>query len=375
MKKLRLLIIEDDISVIATYMRDINSFNKTNGNLKIEETILSNKDQALEILKNSDYTFDGAIIDLDLKNSGGSDSSGNEVIKEVKTNLRFPVYVISGTTHNLDPALSEETSFFKVRDRDSGFDFIEEIVSIYNTGITKILNRKGTIERYISNIFWNHMSNSMDLWINDASRNPEQKEISLLRYTLLHMQEYIDEELEKYHPSEFYITKPIKKNLFTGDIVELYSARFLILTPSCDIVIRPDGMRNSDYILFCKIKSLSSVVKNYGILKHDTSKNNENRIRINGFFENKNQKYHFIPKAQSIEPGLIDFQEKMTIPSIEVDELLNAGKLLRLATISQPFLKDIISRYSIYYSRQGSPDFNTDEIYNSIFIKDDDNTI
>lgn len=367
MKELKLLIVEDDSNVIATYTRDINSYNKTNGDLNIKETILSDKDQALDMLKNSDNIFDGAIIDLDLKQSGGSDSSGNEVIKEVKGNLRFPVFVISGTSHNLDQSLSEETSFFKVRDRDADFDFIEEIVAIFNTGITEILNRKGTLESYINDIFWNHMSNSMELWINDSTRTPQEKENSLLRYTLLHMQEYIDEALEKYHPSEFYITKPIRKNLFTGDIIELEENRYLILTPSCDIVMRPDGPRNADFILFCKIKPLESIVKNYELLKHDTSPNNDNRKRINGFFENKNQKYHFIPKAKSIEPGLIDFQEKLTIPSTDVDELLKAKKINRIATISQPFLKDIISRYSNYYSRQGSPDFNSDELYNSIF--------
>src|SRR5690606_16415599 len=130
-----------------------------------------------------------------------------------------------------------------------------------------------------NSIFWNHMSNSMDLWINDNSRTPQEKENSLLRYTLLHMQEYIDEELEKYHPSEFYITKPIKKNLFTGDIVELDKTRYIILTPSCDIVLR-DGKRSADFILFCKIKTLSDLVENFNLLQHDTSPNNKNRERI-----------------------------------------------------------------------------------------------
>lgn len=113
MKELKLLIVEDDSNVIATYTRDIDSYNKTNGNLIIRETILSEKDQALDILRNSDNIFDGAVIDLDLKQSGGSDSSGNEIIKEVKENLRFPVFVISGTSHNLHSSLSEETSFLK----------------------------------------------------------------------------------------------------------------------------------------------------------------------------------------------------------------------------------------------------------------------
>ena len=53
MKELNLLIVEDDSNVIATYTRDIDSYNKTNSDIKIEVTILSDKDQAIDMLKNS----------------------------------------------------------------------------------------------------------------------------------------------------------------------------------------------------------------------------------------------------------------------------------------------------------------------------------
>lgn len=367
MKELKLLIVEDDDNVIRGYMSNIESYNKTNHKIKIIPLIENNKDEAINHLRNSDNNFDGAIIDLDLKKSGGDDSSGNEVIKEVKTNLRFPVFVISGTAHNIAEELNEETAFFKVRNRDDNFDFVEEMVSIYNTGITNITNRKGTIEKYISEIFWKHLSNSMELWVQDESRTSEEKENSLIRYTLLHIQEYIDEELEKYHPSEFYITKPIKKNIITGDIINYNNTDYIILTPSCDIVLRNDGTRNADFILICKIKPLESIVKNYNLLNKDTSTSNDNRKRLITFLENKNQKYHFVPKSNMLEAGLIDFQDKTTIPTSSFNNLLTEGLIIRKATVSQPFLKDIISRYSNYFARQGSPDFNSDEIYNSLF--------
>jgi hypothetical protein len=368
MKKLNLLIVEDDTEVTIGYESSIRAFNKTNDRgIEIKPIIVSDKDKAIEILRNSDNIFDGAIIDLDLKQTGGEDASGNEVIREIKNNLRFPVYIISGTAHNIDSELNHQSSFFKVKNRDEDFDFIEEITSVFDTGITGILNRKGTVENYINEIFWNHMSNSMDLWIKDKTRSPQEKEKSLLRYTLLHMQEHIDEELEKYHPSEFYITKPIKKNIFTGDIIEFDKSRYIILTPSCDIVLRASGERSAQYILLCKIKSLDQVVKNYDKLTSETAEKSDDRKRIVGFFQNNNQRYHFIPKAELIEAGLIDFQDKLTIPNNKINSLLETKNIERIATISQPFLKDIISRYSNYYSRQGSPDFNVEELYSSIF--------
>lgn len=369
MKELKLLIVEDDSNVIATYTRDINSYNKTNGNLNIKETILSDKDQALDILKNSDNIFDGAIIDLDLKQSGGSDSSGNEVIKEVKGSLRFPVFVISGTSHNLDPSLSEETSFFKVRDRDADFDFIEEIVAIYNTGITEILNRKGTIESYINDIFWNHLSNSMRLWINDSIRTPEQKQRTLLRYTLLHIQEYLElnkeSGFENYHPSEIYITPCIKPNVFTGDLVieKDSSNNYIVLTPSCDL-----AQGKAKDILLVQIDLPNEGILNdkvnmikKGSAKQEDLEEAEEVVKklIHNSYSNK---YHFLPKYEDIKGGLINFQK---MKSIRVKEFNKS--FTRQASINSTFTKDIVARFSYYYSRQGSPDFETKEIYDTLF--------
>jgi hypothetical protein len=367
MKELKLLIVEDDSNVIAIYTRDIDSYNKTNKDIRIKETILSDKDQALEVLRNSDNVFDGAVIDLDLKQSGGSDSSGNEIIKEVKDNLRFPVFVISGTSHNIDATLGEETSFFKVRDRDDDFDFIAELVTIYNTGITEILNRKGTIENYINDIFWNHLSSSLDLWINDKNRSPEEKQKSLLRYTLLHLQEYLDinssGDLEKYHTAEFLITKPIKPNIFTGDILQTQqNKRCVVLTPACDIDLK-NGKRKADKILTINIVNPNEIDPEFSNPKMSGGK----KSKISQILNNSNPRYHCIPSSKEFSIGIIDFQDKQTIQSDSLDKAITDSRTERIATISHPFLKDIIARYSNYYSRQGSPDFDSDELFSSLF--------
>lgn len=369
MKALKLLIVEDDPNVIAIYTRDIDSFNKTNTDIKIKKTILSDKDEAIEILRNSNNVFDGAVIDLDLKQSGGSDSSGNEVIKEVKDNLRFPVFVISGTSHNLDATLSEETSFFKVRNRDDDFDFIEEIVAIYNTGITEILNRKGTIENYITDIFWNHLSDSLDLWTNDKKRSPEEKQKSLLRYTLLHLHEYLDinssGDLEKYHPAEFLITKPIKPNLFTGDIIQTKQGkRCIVLTPACDIDLK-NGKRKADKILTIHIINPNDIDPEFSNPEMSSGKKN----KISQILTNSIARYHCIPSSKDFSIGLIDFQDKYTTDSDSLERAIKEYRVERIATISHPFLKDIIARYSNYYSRQGSPDFDSEELFNSLFTE------
>lgn len=367
MKNLNLLIVEDDQEVINTYLRNIKSFNFESV-VKIQPTVVTNKDKAIELLKDKSGLFDSAIVDLMLSSPTKKDDqfSGNDVLKVIKNDMRFPIFVVTGTPQHIAAELKEESTFFRILTRGEEGDILNKIVSIYNTGITNILGKRGEIETYLNNIFWNHLSNSMEPWISDTSRTPNQKEKSILRYTLLHMQEYIDEEIEKYHPSEFYISAPIKKEISTGDIVKYGGDRFIVLTPACDIVKRADGNRNTTMILLCKIKKISDVFPNYGNLTQATSEKNQDRLRLNALIENKKQNFHFIPKCGSIDAGLIDFQEKTTVNAVNIDQSIKDKIIIRIATVSYPFLKDIIARYANYYARQGSPDFDVTEVYNSI---------
>ena len=359
---MKLLIVEDEKEQVQLYLDVIESFNKAS-DIKINPEPFSTLETGMEALKRNYY--DAAIIDLRL-DSKTAELKGMEIVDSIMNNLRFPVFIVSGSIAQIE---RPENALFKKRLRTQDFKkILGEITSIYSTGITKILNNKGIIEEYLNNIFWNHLSSSMENWINDDSRTSEEKQKSLLRYTLIHMQEYIDEAVEKYHPSEFYITKPIKKNIFTGDIVSFEGNRFVVLTPSCDIVLRADGTRNTQRILFCKIKNLKEEVKNYDKLNIDTGSNNKDKQRLLRYLANNStQNFHFIPQDNSIKAGLIDFQDKITISEPDVNEFIDEKKMVRLATISMPFLKDVISRYSNYYARQGSPDFNSDEVYKSLF--------
>jgi len=358
---LNLLIVEDDKDTIQSYKDRIDIYNMKK-ETEITPKIVSNVSDAKVELKTP--IFDAAIIDLKLT-AGTPELDGINVIDDILNDLRIPVFVVSGS---IGQYTKEETPLFKKKNRDGSFDdILKEIVEIYKTGITKILGNKGIIDKYLQTIFWCHLSNTIDLWKNDKFRTDDEKEKSLLRYTLHHMQEYLDDDIEKYHPSEFYIAKPIKNDISTGDIVSAGNERFVIITPSCDMVLRGPNERNADFVHFCKIKDLMDVVKNYSRLNSTTSASNSDRVRLTGFIENKNQRYHFIPKSNYINAGLIDFQDKITISTEQLNKYLKQNSLERIATISTPFLKDIISRSSNYFSRQGSPDFIVDQVYNDLF--------
>lgn len=355
MEKLNLLIVEDDENVITnSYERSIDLYNRLESDKTIEiiPIIKRSKKEALEILNDSSQNFIGAIVDLDLEQSGGNDSSGNEIIKKIRNNLRFPVFVISGTTYNLDLELKNESSLFKIKSRDDDFNFIEEFIKIYKTGITKILNRHGSVDEFILKIFWNHVANSLDLWINDDTIDSEKKEKSLLRFILFHIQEHLelstDSKFENYHTAETYIMPPIKKRVFTGDILinTENKEKFIVLTPSCDLA----HDNKIDNILLAKIKPLS-----------DKNNLNSNNSQIKDFIKNKTNRYHFLPEYKSIPAGLIDFQDLMSVKKIILAEKYEVE-----AAVNSNFTKDILARFSYYYSRQGSPDFNFEKIFNNL---------
>ena len=366
MQVLRILIVEDDQNKRGDYSRFIKAYNLDNKEQSIQEVFGVDKNDAIEKLQNSNNNYDGAIVDLDLMGSGGSDSSGNEVIKEIKDNLRFPIFVITGTPHHLSKKLNVPNAIFGVFERDEVDldDIFNRFCSIKGTGILNLLNRNGKVEELIQNIFWNHISTSLDSWVLDKKRNSEEKEDSLLRYTILHMLEYLDEN--NVHPSEFYITRPVKEQLSTGDLIYWNGSRYVILTPACDFVIRPNGDRNVRNAFLLKIVELTDHFSNLeeSIKKGEIS--NGLKAKLGRVITNNKPFYHFIPKHNRINAGIIDFQDKLSIPIEEINEKIKGTEIDRFATISLPFLKDLIERYSSYYARQGSPDFDVDEVIKSI---------
>jgi hypothetical protein len=90
-------------------------------------------------------------------------------------------------------------------------------------------------------------------------------------------------------------------------------------------------------------------------------KNEIDRNKIAKYVNNLNARFHYLPPFESNNGFTIDFQDVTSIPF--------SSELERVATISSPFIKDIISRFSNYYSRQGQPTFNQEAIVDELFKK------
>lgn len=365
MGEFRVLFIDDDIKYNRVYTRQIKEFNKTS-ELKVQAEIINDYDDGLQAIEKGGY--DGAILDLKLSKIDKG-KNGDVLARKIKEGMCFPVRIYTAF-YDQEEDLYEQNAFYKVHKKTDieVKDVIKEIADVYDTGITRILGKRGTINDYLVEIFWKHLSGNFSEWIAEGQRNKETERI-LLRHILSHMQEYLDitkpGEFAKYHPSEVYITPSIKDAIYTGDIIEDSNQEtYIVLSPSCDMVVRTkeEGgktiqYRNAELFLAAEIIPWNQVDE-FGNIKAETGDGNQKVKRLKGFMKNKKDRYHFLPPNFSLSASFIDFQKVRTFKTGDAEEKFKA-----LGTVSKQFLKEIRTRFSQYYLRQGQPDLDIEELY------------
>jgi ActR/RegA family two-component response regulator len=346
---INLLIVENEAPQIKLLRDAIEIYNKKGGNPIVLDEATSLQ-QGLEKLRSNSY--DGAIVDLRLEQNDVI-GLGNEILKEIKSKLRFPVRVISGHLGDLDPLLQAENYLFKCKNRgDEDYeDILSEFSDIYSTGITGVLNNKGLIETNINNIFWKHISEVLPEFVKNKKENPDWNgEKVLLRYISSHILEYLeitmDNNLEPVYSLEFYIKPPVKEKIFTGDIIKFKdTTNFgIILTPACDLAT--DVYRTKPKAKFVTV----ACIYTYNDVVNGRTPEHVNELKKN----NLDLKYHFLPETILFKGGFINFQHIVSIP---IKEISDKNKFEIECVITNPFRKDIISRFSNYFSRQGQPSF------------------
>lgn len=370
---LRILIVEDHQPDIQSYKDAIRTVNEEySDKFKVEPQFRTTKDEGLKAIQEMKDELHGAILDLKLSTGEPVDvNEGNELIDQIYEKLRFPVLVLTNTPNGVDAKFKKST-FLEVIEKTAILytDALRRLIDIYETGIIKILGRKGLIEEKLDGIFWKNIATTLPEWISI-----EKSERRLLRYTLTHLQEHleIDDDghgYDLFHPIESYIIPSIKMHFCTGDILVLKSepqTRFIILTPACDLAPHGGAPKAKD-VLLAEIQPFSNglFADKVNCAKKEADDENEKKKVLQAredlrklIANNYSPKYYYLPNVSLTKGGLINFQK---LRSVRFSQLPNDYE--KAATVAPQFVKDIIARFSFYYSRQGSPDFNVDAIEN-----------
>ena len=344
---MKILLVEDAVEQQRAFENTVTVFNdKHDSNVEYEIS----KD-TLSALNKIDGSYDGAILDLKL---GNDEDGGNQIVRQLDSFLiRIPVIFVTAFPDSVD----DHPSIIKTRSRDDGTYASDLLLfqEIYNTGLTQIMGGRGIIEENLSKVFLRNLLPQIDTWISYGEIDPERTEKALLRYALNHLFQLLEEDEEDCFPEEFYLHPPMSKEITTGSIVKEQTSNqsFVVLSPACDLIIRRNGEFKTDRILLVEIEGESEVV-NVALNGIRRKQSKKNKLR-DVFNNNHTDYYHWLPKTDFFAGGFLNFRKLNALNKTDFDEKFREPTI----QISPFFVKDIVSRFSSFYARQGQPDIDS----------------
>ena len=87
----------------------------------------------------------------------------------------------------------------------------------------------------------------------------------------------------------------------------------------------------------------------------------ENKLK-NVFGNNYTDYFHWLPETDFFNGGFLNFRKITTCTKDELGDIYDPPHI----QISPHFVKDILSRFSSYYARQGQPDIDRTKIIEGI---------
>ena len=339
---IKLLLVEDDPTDRQGFEQSVTRFNHENGT-QFTVVSLCNLDETLDAL---DGSFDCAVIDMKLGDSGGE---GNEILKALyEANVRMPVVILTGTPGEADDAFVH-IEVLKKGEADH-LDILEDFRQVHASGLTKVMGARGLLERSLSHVFRSNLLSQKESWKKYGQQDPEKSEKALMRHVMNHLICMVDMDEESCVPEEFYIHPPVDKGTRTGSVVQSKQGKdfYAVLTPLCDLTTRADGEFSARKLMMCRIASFDDCVSELP----QSKQNGKGRAALKSNLERNNKgSYHFLPRTEFFDGGFLDFEALTSIPKAKFSEQFNDPFL----QISPAFIKDVIARFSSHFGRQGQP--------------------
>ena len=380
MHNIDFLLIDDDQNQELLFIEAINEINETT-DLNITYKVVKTPESAMiELYQNY---FKAIIIDLKLNNDDNAvesdeEISGNVLLRRIIEKEIVPIVVITGFPDKVSTDIDK--SIVKVLPKETNlYDEINALIEKYSDSVFKIFGSRGEINKNIKELFWNVIPQCFTSKNQDISLlSKEKQETVIIRYisSWLSNKYMFDDKYIDVEPIEMYMFPNPIKQVCTCDIYKKYidtniDEYFIVLTPSCDL-----ANKKVDEVILCKIKNydeVQSFKERLEIYNNEQNKESNKAKKAKGdlmkWFRNSHSdslRYHFLPKVKDFTGGFVDFR---SILSLEYDK--ESGEIiddsyLKIGVITESFKRDIVSRFSSYYHRQGQPEFNCDSVLNNL---------
>ena len=352
MNTIKILLIEDERDQQDIFEDAVDVLNSKEV-FAVEYEIANNVQEAKDKL---DGSYDGTIVDLRL---GGDEEGGNEIVSLLGESFaRIPVIFVTA----FPDSVTDHPSVISTRSRDQGTyeSDLQQFKEICDTGLTRIMGGRGVIEKNLSKVFLKSLLPQKGKWVSYGKEDSVRTEKALLRHTLNHLSQLLEEGGDSFLPEEVYLYPLLSERITTGNIVRRNEQWFVILSPACDLVIRRNGKFKTDRILLVETEEEDDVVRTVlaSIPKMGSKKSKLNEVLKN----NHTDYYHWLPESGFWGGRFLNFRR---LKVLDEDKFREEFEIFE-AQISPSFVKDIVARFSSFYARQGQPEIERKDIIDRI---------
>ena len=361
--KWNFLVVDDDQKMAAQTSEILQNKRTLPGDEVVCEICSSFEGAKEKVLKSR---YDLVVLDLQ-DDVGRAEMKGQEILDLLRLTHFIPVVFYTGHAHKV---ASLQTPFVRVVAK--GDDDVEllraAVAEVFSSGLPKLIH---FIHEQQRAYLWAHVD---EFW---KSTGPicDVKDLACLLSKRLSnalkgvsVRRSLDgEDRDIVHPIEMYVWPSIGEGLQTGDIVELEGSQYVILNPACDFA---QGKIN--HIVMAECFKLEHCQEYLDLVEHKKTGAPFTRSQLSavkGVVGDNRQgkkvqpeRYKYLPATVFMNASVVDFQALRSIANAE--EKL-AG-IRRIATLDTPFVESLLSKFSRYYGRIGTPDLNVDELVDVI---------
>lgn len=310
------------------------------------------------------------LVILDLyqgKAMQGGKNIGSDTYKNIKDNFFVPIIFFSGFPSDVVDLRSQVIGV--ATKGDGGFEELKsEIERLTKHNLPRLKEQVHIfIEEVFKKYFWNTIQEQNNIF------TPEYDDFSLGYMLLRNIADSLSRNNirqllgdgsikdDKVHPMEFYIyPTDTTKEFQTGEILrnKENNGVYVVLTPSCDFIVRSDNKRKVDYVLLLKTCLLTDT--------NDYKKYQQNKSKYSGNLKDlinsgKSDRYFFLPGTPFIENRVIDFQNKEIVTYEQL-----VADFERIAKLDSPYTQSMAATYSRYYNRIGFPDIDYEYVMSKL---------
>lgn len=359
MNKKTILVVEDEdrmITLMQEALEDWNSANTANGRCFKAIPVNSIAGAAEAIY---DMRVDCAIVDLRLPTGQvgkqTSPEAGNTLATDLILKKGMPVAVVSGYPAEMDKHLTS-LPINRFDKADDGYEHALNWLGEQWTLMEALRSVRNVLELSTGEVFarriWPNWSRMADAIGIDGANLAT----AIARQYASHTAELLgQEDAGDWHPFEnFVLPSYISDRAHTGDIFVIDGTKWIVLTPQCDMAT---GKVPNVLLAACSVGEENWKANVDALKAAESNSKVEKAKKYFGKLVNQNlpASQHFLPPIPgTADPIIVSFSSVRTIPLGELNNQLSD----RVASVSPPFLSNLVQRFGAFISRTGQPNID-----------------